>query len=1652
MDSKACLLGEEVSDYLSRLNRQRYLGLAADNSSLQSVQSVCVDALQRARAYERLQGSPFDAALIASLAVQIADSYSCIHPELLMTIIQGNQILSALRILCEVRIKWGMQCSLSEYEERGIQGLVGGYLEECNDSDLETTIGSKIRPVVSTSGQNLDAILLGLIQKTVASTLFTEEEDPASSQAFRRLIFISKAIPTVQTRAEAVLLLMQLPMIGSHEDHLKALQILHDVASELQEFSDTHTKEAIMESLRLFKLQSVASKYGVSKFDIRSRQQVKAVAFLIAGRTNELTSLDDALLFAQSYISPASLYSRAILSRAIEVSVSTDLRNESIRAVLQRMEQSPHYAMVLENCVDVLLVTISDCVKSMDPMNLPNESIACIEAATESAVFCVTQFLDAKNQRYPVESRSQNTQVSAELLTSLKSMQILQREHGVYLSLEQMRSESTRRSICSMLAGKVCEAILKDSDAESQMNMQNPLSPSIRRLCFVLQVLPSSFLYFIIKKVLSTESPYSSNISLHVASLLCAELRLLENVSELDSSCVAETTRWLCASSSKCSEDTNFGAFSISREILRNFLEYCSLSDLGRILDLFSAAELFLAVSERLDRVLSESTVKSDSFKIFDTAYTKDGLLLQFECILRPLRIYSLLEIERRSQTFDEKSDSDTDLVDLINLLQDAEHHIISIRILLGSWSFSPTKHRLLRNSMLSLSRKVLSYREIDVLLALACLSSLPQDLVVRELKAIFPTLQNDQTRLNCAASIGEDLARMWGSEEMLVLFETMQKNTRWINMMRTFNMKVDSRVMLSTVGHKNDAYLRALVPELLLKSGMDLDLIVDFCTQYNIESDFATLCYIEQSLVLPSDVHTWRTSLKQVAAGVDEAAVVCLLRRSLVKIHPLDYEKIEFVCTWLIDALTEDTIHMKANSSNGTVLGISDAEISTYTKYIEIISVLQTINTPKALIFSDNSPSSFIDGIPLWPLLEDPFGVMERLITRFPEVTGKLIKICSILQLDEDRFHVLKCKTIYDTERHKMHHTNDTDFDKNYAFMWGHIKVIKSRLQLAEFLKWIFEKEMKDHSSWAMFVLEKSIAFLKNNDLTEEEADLRQDNIAALLRCKCENSLQKLEASLSFCYAHDSALFLTLRSALDDPVSLPRTILRKSQSVLWNLQLLDMDREKNTVLSHADLYHSRFTASVLKGARTIATSLSEIVNHLKELEFSGTNFDLEKERKQVLAEYAIRKKETNGGNDLIDFNSLASESELTASFSEIRRNTEMHAAFCVASLILMCEEAELRESYIRHLLEVVKASSIKHTNHARYRAAQALCFLNENGTRDVSLSVLRDFYFCLSEAEEVRIPFNRDTIYASITGRHSILPVIFTWLHDDGYHMEVSELCRDMLLVCNHVELATWQRLLTSMLKHGHRKALWHTLTILSAKKFFTALIVDSYLGEALKLIQCVLSEVTQRIQNYSFAGDTPIVPEESDCFHLIPVFSSSKSIFDSKVSLPDVTLALKRLKRIWTNLDHPPSDFAEVIDNARQNLRNLIEIYFNMYSRSSTTENSDLTDGTIRELMLDTMSTVTGQSTKEHVAFLSNIFLSLCRIKQSSSDGYFFFEIIRGICEAFPQEDVHFALSSMESNTYFFHSICQCLSSAWHDFQYRYAAKTLLSWIAKW
>jgi hypothetical protein len=130
--------------------------------------------------------------------------------------------------------------------------------------------------------------------------------------------------------------------------------------------------------------------------------------------------------------------------------------------------------------------------------------------------------------------------------------------------------------------------------------------------------------------------------------------------------------------------------------------------------------------------------------------------------------------------------------------------------------------------------------------------------------------------------------------------------------------LKIDPRAFQSSDPIQRDICIRAVVPELLERSDMDLEQTIDYCRQFNIESEYATLCYVEKLLVeipkgaisnniLSSNETKWARQIRKATLNIDEKTILKSLRNFLPKVHPLDYERIRFLSSWIVTALEEE-------------------------------------------------------------------------------------------------------------------------------------------------------------------------------------------------------------------------------------------------------------------------------------------------------------------------------------------------------------------------------------------------------------------------------------------------------------------------------------------------------------------------------------------------------------------------------------------------------------------------------------------------------------------------------------------------------------------------------------------------------------------------
>jgi hypothetical protein len=624
------------------------------------------------------------------------------------------------------------------------------------------------------------------------------------------------------------------------------------------------------------------------------------------------------------------------------------------------------------------------------------------------------------------------------------------------------------------------DAIQVDAEGKGGQGIVTALTSDIRRVCALLCISPFVFAHIIIKKLMAKGA---SSLAMDVARALGAEDSTASNNSStqivdnnsyiggsdttlrgLDLVVLLEAAVTLCSLAVKQvqgggnrsipSIESITQPFVVSRDLLRSLTAVCPADHLGRTLDILNGSELVLTVYQRVEgakldtdnyrkkmNINGPDTNVKDEFKINEATFSKDGLLMAPGVILGPILKYAAAEMKRRlymtvTNVIDSSCPIAVDLEELVGVLQRSENHMLALRVLLSSWHVSNSKAELLRSSLLALSRKVLGYRQIDTSLAVACLVMLPFDLMVRELKAAVPSIQSDFSRLRTVASVGEELSRLWEQDSLLVVFQGLQTNAKWWHILSSYGVKIDPRAFQSSDTTQRVLCIRAVVPELLERSHMDLEQAIDYCRQYDVEPEFATLTYIEKLLlqlpignpsgcILGANESLWARQIRRAAVNVEEKTVLNFFKTLLYKIHPLDYEKIRFVCTWIIDSFddgmeeeerknekseTDESLNKYMKNKNENIA----VEVESCRKYSDILIFLSGLNFPveatkivgeiinqKNKNENDNSdlnssiintvstdldcymsvPSVYHPRIPFWEFLADPWLIITPLL-----------------------------------------------------------------------------------------------------------------------------------------------------------------------------------------------------------------------------------------------------------------------------------------------------------------------------------------------------------------------------------------------------------------------------------------------------------------------------------------------------------------------------------------------------------------------------------------------------------------------------------------------------------------------------------------------
>uniref|UniRef100_S4R4E1 Uncharacterized protein n=1 Tax=Petromyzon marinus TaxID=7757 RepID=S4R4E1_PETMA len=227
----------------------------------------------------------------------------------------------------------------------------------------------------------------------------------------------------------------------------------------------------------------------------------------------------------------------------------------------------------------------------------------------------------------------------------------------------------------------------------------------------------------------------------------------------------------------------------------------------------------------------------------------------------------------------------------------------------------------------LALVHKVLNSRAVDKSLALSYCLMLHPDVAFEKLWSLVKNAQHNYPRILSMAVVGGWLAEMQSSPDQAKLFAQLYTDAQWGVKLSRLGVAFHSVFCMPHATKGN------LIPALVSSPNLDSDLLLQYCSEYNLESDAALQQYIETLLLPPpcqSDeggdaAEEERRKAEQARRiGKAFAVIPCLskqddfvlnLTAKLHKLSPYDYNGIEVILK-AMQVANSDIMHINVEQA----------------------------------------------------------------------------------------------------------------------------------------------------------------------------------------------------------------------------------------------------------------------------------------------------------------------------------------------------------------------------------------------------------------------------------------------------------------------------------------------------------------------------------------------------------------------------------------------------------------------------------------------------------------------------------------------------------------------------------------------------------------
>lgn len=228
-----------------------------------------------------------------------------------------------------------------------------------------------------------------------------------------------------------------------------------------------------------------------------------------------------------------------------------------------------------------------------------------------------------------------------------------------------------------------------------------------------------------------------------------------------------------------------------------------------------------------------------------------------------------------------------------------------------------------------------------------------------------------DYARLEQIGIIGSDVARAW--QEMAFLHQCTELigNAKWWHQLRLLAIPFESKWFQNDTKESNS--IKRLLPVLLEKTNGDLETVLAFARDYQMEESFPCLLYLERVLLHDDQ---YKRKLSNVLDSIHQTHLIQVLVHLFPKISSFDYPRLKFVLNLLLQTEMKEKEEILLR--------------------LELLQLLETYHSTR---------------LPFHELLDDPWDVLQPELTE--QTVGRLVAFSGPLQLDPDEFYMRLARLI---------------------------------------------------------------------------------------------------------------------------------------------------------------------------------------------------------------------------------------------------------------------------------------------------------------------------------------------------------------------------------------------------------------------------------------------------------------------------------------------------------------------------------------------------------------------------------------------------------------------------------------------------------------